>query len=518
MNEARLAAFDRHTQIGDLAAYVRLIIGRLLPFLAAVLVLETAYLGFTQRPGFAAFGLISLGTWVALAVWCRTAIGLPLLPLIVLQHLFTYGMPIVLNHPSVTAYGPDYVVQAGVEVLVESLAVAAAWRAGMELFRPSAPYSLALADAGRFGLAALKRLGIGLILAVTAYRVLQGLGVLNPLLNKLPAGSASIIVALVSACSTCGFFVTALCRGSGKLGGTGALALWSLLAVNTVIAASGFLLSASAIDILAVGIGLFWGSGKVPWRSFLILGAALSFLNSGKFVMRARYWSQDPDAPPPQTSLLDIPSQYSEWAQASFKVLTETPSGSAADWGNDLRSAKEGHQSIFDRIDDLQSLLFVIAAVNTNGIPVLKGASYAVIPALFIPRIFWPDKPRTHAGQVMLNVHFGRQELSSTFSTYIAWGLLPEAYGNFGPYWGAIILGGVLGLLFAWLENATARKPIISLEGFLCFDVFLNVANAFEMVSSVLITSLLQSVVVIVAACAFFVRRTRTDRPQSAQP
>ena len=160
----------------------------------------------------------------------------------------------------------------------------------------------------------------------------------------------------------------------------------------------------------------------------------------------------------------------------------------------------------------------MINAVKAENIPILKGATYTVIPALFIPRILWPDKPRTHEGQVLLNVHFGRQDLISTYSTYVAWGLLPEAYGNFGPFAGAIILGAVLGLGFAWVECATARKLVISLEGFVAFSVFLNLANAFEMVSSVLVTSIFQSLVPIVVACAPFVRRMRTGRPVSGSP
>jgi hypothetical protein len=127
---------------------------------------------------------------------------------------------------------------------------------------------------------------------------------------------------------------------------------------------------------------------------------------------------------------------------------------------------------------------------------------------LLVPRVLWPDKPRGHEGQVLLNVHFGRQDEDSTLTTYIAWGLLPEAYGNFGPIAGSIFLGGCLGFLFAWIENVSARKLIVSMEGFLLISALMNMMNSFEMVASILVTSTFQSMVVIVLASAPFVRRT----------
>jgi membrane-bound ClpP family serine protease len=113
----------------------------------------------------------------------------------------------------------------------------------------------------------------------------------------------------------------------------------------------------------------------------------------------------------------------------------------------------------------------------------------------------------------MLNVHFGRQDLASTFKTYVAWGLLPEAYGNFGPIKGSLIIGIVLGLLFAWAECYTTHKPLLSAEGFVAFVIFLILANSFEMVSSVMVTAMFQAVVPVIVACAPFVRLRTVVRP-----
>ena len=153
--------------------------------------------------------------------------------------------------------------------------------------------------------------------------------------------------------------------------------------------------------------------------------------------------------------------------------------------------------------------------METAHIAPLYGATYELIPPLLVPRIFWPDKPRAHEGQVRLNVHFGRQDLDATFQTYIAWGLLPEAYGNFGAKAGAIFLGFGLGLLFAWLENFTARKLLLSLEGFIAFTLLLDMAGSFEMVASVLVTTVFQSVVLLIVASVPFVERMVLRRPRA---
>jgi hypothetical protein len=287
---------------------------------------------------------------------------------------------------------------------------------------------------------------------------------------------------------------------------------WLLLAWNCIIAASGFLLSGVTTCIVSVLIGLFWGSGRMPWRFLIIVVGILAFLNIGKQDMRAKYWFGNEDEPSmPAIGITDLPGIYYEWAQSSVDALSgvenvPTRMGSHTE-------AKEAKQTLLARINNLQNLLFVVDAVGTEHVATLGGATYRLIPELLVPRILWPGKPRSHEGQVLLNVHFGRQDLESTLNAYVAWGLLPEAYGNFGPILGAVVLGGVLGLVFAWMEKYTSRKPIMSLEGFASFAIFLGMVNSFEMVASVLVTSVFDAVIPIVIGCVPVVRHMVLNRP-----
>lgn len=502
---------DRYTDIGELTGRVRLAIRRALLPTVAVLGIESAYLGIAGRPGAAAFALVAVGTIIALGLWGRRAVGLPLLPVIVVQNLIIYGAPIAAGHETITSYPPDFVLRAGREVLIFDLALALAWLGGMKFFRPSPPISHVLHRFSRAGARGWLRLGFTLIVAATGFYALQGLNLLGALYAMLPGGSDSIVYALLSVISACGFFLVSMTIGGNQASAAAKGAFWLLLIANAMMSASDFLLSAAAANLITVAIGFFWSRGRLPWRYLAIALLSLSFLNLGKATMRARYWG-NADTPGAARTFGQLPACYAEWIEVSYHALLEN--SSTRDKASDAPEVQANkNQTLLDRIDNLQNLLFVIDAIDTDHIKPLDGKTYALIPPLLVPRVLWPDKPRSHEGQILLNVHFGRQDLESTLTTYIAWGLLPEAYGNFGAVTGSLGLGIFLGLLFAWIENLTARKLLVSMEGFLCLSLLINLVNSFEMVASVLVTSIFQSFVVILAASLPFVHREAKPRP-----
>jgi hypothetical protein len=504
-------ALDRHSEIGELSGKVRLAIKRVIVPLAILLAIEAGHLGFKNQSGTGAFVMMSLATCIALFVWGQCAIGLPLLPMMAVQSLIIYGVPIVVGHESILTYRSSFVFQAGVEVLVFELAMTAAWRAGMMIFRPSPPISYALQEFNRSGVKGWSRLGFILVVAAAAIQLLQGLDFAAPLFAMLPPGSGSILYALLSVASACGFFLVSMVVGGTEASPIERLAFWVLLVVNGMIMASGLLLSVAAANLITVAIGFFWSNGRIPWRYLIFAMLALSFLNTGKYAMRSRYWATD-ESSGANISPMQLPELYSEWVQASYDAILENKSTSSESQFESVKSANK-NQTLLDRIDNLQNELFIIDAIQAGHEKPLEGATYTLIPPLLMPRIFWPNKPRSHEGQLLLNVHFGRQDLESTYTTYVAWGLLPEAYANFGPILGSVFLGCFLGLLFAWIENLSALKLVMSLEGFLALNILMSLMNSFEMVASVLVTSTFQSMVVIAGASIPFVHRTLARRP-----
>jgi len=503
----------RHANIGELGTRAKSALKPAIPILGVLLGGETLYQIITSQPGGFAFGMISAGTCGALMVWRKSGAGLPLMPMIVLQHLIVYGLPLLVAQDTISVYATDILTKGGIELLIFLLTLAAAWRMGMQIFSVAPPvcYGLREFNRGTKGGGKLGRIGFALVFVTFLYQILERTKILDMFLSMLPSGVFPIVWALVSAAGTCGFFILSLLLGSGVLSATQKAAFWFLLASNCYIAASSFLLSAAVIMLITVMIGLFWSTGRMPWLYMTVVLAIFSYLNIGKVVMRERYWGESGADNIPEFTLSEMPDRYAEWFGASYDCLVgnnvqESATGIPSD-------QPESKQSLLERINNMQNMLYVIDAVETHHIELLYGKTYTIIPALLIPRFLWPDKPGTHEGQAILNVHFGRQDIISTTTTYIAWGLLPEAYGNFGPVFGSLFLGTVMGLIFAWIEQYTARKLVISVEGFVAFTVFLGMANSFELVASVLITSIEQAIIPIVAATAPFARRIVVGSP-----
>lgn len=507
---SRSTTFSKQAEIGDIASSVRHSLKRLIWPLTTLCGIGAAIFSLYGNPAATGFVLIAGSSLIALAVWANSGEGLPLIPLFAVQNLVVYGLPIVVGNEAIQRYPFSYVTSAGWEVAVFNIAMILSWRIAMELIPTSSRLCFALQgfeeNSPRLG-----RIGMTLLVSGTAYDVLQSANLLDPVLDLLPAGSNSILHVLVSASTACGCFLVGMMIGRGTAGARQRTVFWVLLAVECIIASSGFLLSACITIIFSAIIGLFWGSGRIPWRFVGLSLSILAFLNLGKFTMREKYWHPTEDEPQPEFSLEEMPRYYGEWIGASFDALAgrqaEVQSQTAfTRFGGD-QNGPESEQNLLSRINNLQNLLFVIDAMDSKHIKPLGGVTYSLIPPLLVPRVLWPNKPRSHEGQVLLNVYFGRQDLTSTFQTYIAWGLLPEAYGNFGPITGAILLGVFLGVVFAWVEKFVARKLLLSTEGFLSFTIFLGLANSYEMVASVVVTSVFQACVPIVLASAPFVDR-----------
>jgi hypothetical protein len=157
-------------------------------------------------------------------------------------------------------------------------------------------------------------------------------------------------------------------------------------------------------------------------------------------------------------------------------------------------------------------LLYVQRCMTVSHDPPLGGDTYTIIPKLLVPRLLWPGKPRTHEGQVQLNTHFRLQSERETWTTYIAWGLLAEAYANFGPIMGPLFLGAVLGLVLTSIEVWSGNYPLMSLRGAIAAAVMLQTINSYEMTAAIYVTSTGQLLVTVLAAMIVLSRRHRMVR------
>jgi hypothetical protein len=106
----------------------------------------------------------------------------------------------------------------------------------------------------------------------------------------------------------------------------------------------------------------------------------------------------------------------------------------------------------------------------------------------------------------MLTVNYGLQTIEQTASTSIGWGLLPEAYANFG-YIGIAGLAVALAIFYALITNITVGVPMTSLRFVLGLLIMAAATRADTM--GVFITTQFQGVVGVSLAAMVLMRRQR---------
>jgi len=212
------------------------------------------------------------------------------------------------------------------------------------------------------------------------------------------------LVSVIRTFSSAGAMLGALLGGIviGKIPTPGRRVLfWSLIIALATISLIDVLLSDASRVVLAAVVGMSLGKGKPPWILLVITFAIVGFLNQGKVTIREQYWERGSNST--NLKLSQLPTFFTDWMTTSTRIII----------GNQRRAEDHGKKegsSVFERINNLQNTLFVVDAIRRHDKPLLKGDTYTLIPPLFIPRAFWPGKPRAHKGQAILNVHFGRQK------------------------------------------------------------------------------------------------------------
>ncbi len=243
----------------------------------------------------------------------------------------------------------------------------------------------------------------------------------------LPQGSFSILRSMQDAAKLATGFVLGYAIGGRYIAGAKTVFVvcgWIWL---FTLSLASLLLSSAAGLTIAIAAGLYLGSGRIPWKYMICVLTAVSFFNYSKHEMRAKYWENRIGS----LQLQDMPKYFGEWSLLTVEKM----------FGDQVTKRRDKTQGLLERVSTLQMLLYVQRMVQSQSATVLNGATYAMIPELLVPRVLWPNKPRTHEGQVLLNTHFRQQTRSETFVTYIAWGLIAEAYGNFGSLLGPLIVG-----------------------------------------------------------------------------
>lgn len=414
-----------------------------------------------------AYLLIAFTSFAPAAVWIRTGgTGVPVMAGTSIFYFLYYGVAILRKNADLALYEPHEILSAALTVSLFLVAANVAW--GFVLFgrgdqaRSVAPVWISDPQLERvigFGL------GLGISYFVALY---SGWSVeLGPLFGFFRSVSLTV--------TTVACFITGHARAQGILQGRNWVLALTGLSIIVVLSWASLFLVTGVIFCIAVVFGYVVTCKRIPWAFLLPAVVVVVVLHAGKDEMRHKYWGKGGSS---EISLFQVPGIMEEWAAAGFGAMT----------------SNENYNSAIDRAS-LLNLLLRVQRLAPDHVPLLEGESYAVLPEMLVPRFIDPEKISSQTAMNMLNVRFGFLTTEGTQKTAIGWGLIAEAYANFGRA-GVVGAGILLGLLVGFFERWSAGAPILSLPALVAIAGMMNFVNL-EGDAAGLMTSLTQSIFVI---------------------
>ena len=418
-------------------------------------------------------GILLLAVLPAL-LWARRGkASLPIFEVMLLTTGNTYALPLLNGHEGLIHFVPEDITAAGLAILVfQAVAITTH---GLVSGRPrQSRFWREDAMSGR--ISGLLMYGMALN---TAYIVISSYT------DLIPYAMTGVLRAVFFGIGIISVFITSRRIGTAEAtAGERTFFVANLVLQILALLTSLFLVSVVSLLLLAL-VGYVSGSGRVP---VLAAGAALlgvAILHNGKDDMRQLYWADVRTRP----TLEELPSFFTTWVTHGLNVSEEEDAPVAA--------------KLIDRTSLFHMMCLVVSA-SPHQQPFLHGETYADIPAQFVPRFLWPEKPPGHVSTSKLSVYYGLQTEDETEKTTIGFGMLTEAYANFGFY-GVAALGVFLGLLIKKVQVWGSHSPLFSYGGIILV-ILLAWSFQTEFTVSMWLSSLYQACIAALA-CPFFLRR-----------
>ena len=425
------------------------------------------------------------------AIWTLKRLGgLPVFPVFATTHIWAFGLPLLYEHPIVIRFDPESQLFAAMSVTGFLLLATLVWHQ-MRL-RP----------------AKLRRrcLSLESHTAETVFLIVLGVGIVFTIaVNGWWLGALSEVYSIVRAVmlslEALACFVLSYRLGSRELG-LGQASMFKVLLLGNLVVSLPTLYLVGAISLIAIAIlGYVSASGKIPWISIIVAALIGSFLHAGKGDMREQYWGEVEEG---AIQPWDYPVFFGKWISSSVDALF-----------GDIPDEDEKASSIVERSSLMQLLLYE-QLVSPDQVSFMWGETYVVVPQLLIPRILYPNKPESHIGTHLLNIHYGLQTEEESEHTTIGFGLLNESYANFGLV-GMAMLAVALGAFYGYVERLALSVPLLSLRGLF---VVLVACYSFqvEYAAGVWVSALFQATIALLALAVFLmkVRPLGTSAPVSS--
>ncbi|MDI1249708.1 MAG: hypothetical protein PSV13_12660 [Lacunisphaera sp.] len=397
-------------------------------------------------------------------LWARSGGSrFPVFETILILTANAYAMPVLNEREQLANYSPDVITRASLTVILYQLSAIITY----------------LSVRGLPGRSRFWR--ESLITSQTEKMIVYGLFTstlyiwISTFTTWVPRELESILRAIFYGVGILCTFVSTQRWGRGELTQTEKTVLLCTLGPQLIFMSVGLILI-GAISLIGIAfLGFLSGGKRIPW---LVMGATFAIfavLHTGKTQMRLKYWDQQLPTP----TMSQLPAYFSEWVEYG---LVPTSGG------------KTASQKMLERTS-LMHILCLIVDFTPARQDYLYGQTYAHVLPQLIPRLFWPEKPRSHIATYELSIYYGLQDEEATNTTTIAFGLVTEAYANFGMA-GALILGAFWGFWLKKLQIWSTFSPMFSFAGLL---MVLLTAWAFsaELTMAAWVSSLQQAIVVV---------------------
>jgi hypothetical protein len=253
-----------------------------------------------------------------------------------------------------------------------------------------------------------------------------------------------------------------------------------------------FILSVPVTFILTAILAITLGRRKPPLIIGPMLLALFIPLHFGKYEMRARYWHRSE-----RPGFIETVTRIKEWYQYSLEhLLTKTDLVTV--YETDKKHLQE--RSFLHRLSLMHMLLEVQERAGKD-VSFFNGDTYRIIPSAIVPRIINPGKVSPHEGTYIMNIRYGHQRREDTRTTHIGWGLLAEAWANFGAA-GLVVLAIAAGLVLGGITIWSRHTSLYSFRTFVA-AILIPLMLHPEYTLSVMIAIVLQSICLISIAAVF---------------
>lgn len=413
--------------------------------------------------------LIGAACMYPIYLWCANKVkGMPVFPFFSLTYLWTFCLPLLSENPNVLKYSPEQHLYAGISTVIFLLSGTCIW---MQMVKSpegmTKPYRALKAEGAETFFIAI--VGAGALLNMYVIGGWTG----------IPDKLFTIVRGIILGLSFLGIFVLAYRCGQGSMSPKKIRIFTLFLALNILTAAASLILKTALTLFLLSVIAFVIGGRKLPLIAVMVGLVLLLPLHYGKHEMRHKYWSGDS---PHYVQPWEYPAWFQEWSSYAMANLNPKPN---------RYEKKEKKESFIERSSVIHMLMMAQEKIPSQ-YTYVGGKTYAIIPLLFIPRALNPNKIRSHEGTHMLNIHIHRQTYQDTLKTTIAWGLLPEAYANFGLI-GCAGIGGLLGAFYGTVTRLAIGTPAFSARTMFCVLVLSLALASTEWTAGVYAATLFQS-------------------------